>query len=1241
MKQNTKAVVVLGMPRSGASIIADLLTMIGLDSGTLRLCDDFANNDLTLAHEILMRDLGCKWNMIGDLPSGWQTSEAAAKAEKSIQSILEHRFAKDTTWVIHDPRICRFLPLWLQLFKTMNVTPALVVNVRHPLENARSLVDYDAYDLKTAFLLWLSTHRDIFSVTHRLSHLLTTFDQVLADPVSVLQYISRSLDLSYPEPIHKKYSDILEYIRPEMKHHHSSAIKEPGDFTCTHYIDLYEQIRRVCVEQGSHLAIAHDSDTTMVSVDTSRELLAILRQGFLSLPGKGKEGDRSSAPLFHDMRAIIGEYERRAHVMDLEKRRLLLSSANPGTTLYTQVYLPQTKDPVFSDTHSQKILLAPSEWQEIVIFIPDAAAVTQKGIQLSPLNIRGIVHISSIHFKNPATHASVLKLDSAEAFKKKFDITRDAFSLPNSDTLSLFIYDNNPRVMIRPLPDLPDCPLELRIWIKPEIHQKLMKSIWDTSQKTQSEVTAALAETRKQKQEIEIARKELEEQLVAVRAEKNQLEKQLEETNNSLSQVSASLDETNKQKQEIETARKELEEQLSAVQGENTELQKQLEQQKYLTLQYFTELSKADTQEASIQARVADLQNQLTAENRARKNLQQERDTLAGQFSTIQAEKETQAKQHRQLQDKENIRLLRQLENDVNAFDQSARWKVGNSLMRVIEFMLLRGKPKLALDHMQTIFKMYHDIIKTGNSRIDPYTMQNWMQQLETDFKNLLASRRWQAGNFLVRGVEISLFRRKPSLAVDHIRHLFQTFKENEAKKKTADKAIVISAPAGPPENLTPSPRSRHNILFVSHSGLDSNSGYHVQYYANQMAKVPAWSSLVAVPRIGKKEKPFYEHLPVQTYDDIIKNGTRFSDGRGPDIIHAWTPREHVRTFCLKLAEKYRCRTIIHLEDNEEYLTEQAMGLSWPELIKMPVDKLDGFITPNRFHPVKGWQWLKQADGLTLIIDTLSRFNPYGIPSMMLPAPVDRHLFFPRPVNHALRKELKIPEDHLVLVYPGNIRALKRPEAMEMYRAVKMLNDQGIATTLIRTGENFESLDEADTLDKRYQRSLGWVDRKKVPEILAAADILVQPGWPGPFDDQRSPAKLPEYFALGRPVVLPKTNFGRQAVHKKHGYVLDISDAPGIVHAVTEIRSDRNLYKTLSEGALEFFRNLPGNKDIIPALSDFYAGQLGFPADLPQQNQVTQLKRQLFQVQEMMEEYYFKYTALKEKKDHGLLRDNT
>jgi len=110
---------------------------------------------------------------------------------------------------------------------------------------------------------------------------------------------------------------------------------------------------------------------------------------------------------------------------------------------------------------------------------------------------------------------------------------------------------------------------------------------------------------------------------------------------------------------------------------------------------------------------------------------------------------------------------------------------------------------------------------------------------------------------------------------------------------------------------------------------------------------------------------------------------------------------------------------------------------------------------------------------------------------------------------------------------------------------------------------------------------------------MALADIFVQPGVPDAFNDYRFPSKLPEFFTLGRPVVLPRTNLGTRLRHGIDAYVLDRADAAGITAAVTELRRDRALYDRLSSGALAFAATHFSWPRSAEALAKFYLGLTG------------------------------------------------
>ena len=120
---------------------------------------------------------------------------------------------------------------------------------------------------------------------------------------------------------------------------------------------------------------------------------------------------------------------------------------------------------------------------------------------------------------------------------------------------------------------------------------------------------------------------------------------------------------------------------------------------------------------------------------------------------------------------------------------------------------------------------------------------------------------------------------------------------------------------------------------------------------------------------------------------------------------------------------------------------------------------------------------------------------------------------------------------------------------LELYEAVRLLNQRGTATRLVRTGFNRPQFLESLTPElKAHVTDLGFIAKARLPRLLAAADVLVQPGRPGPFNDYRLPSKLPEYLASGRPVVLPATNIalgmrdGVEAVFLGAGSPDDIAD---------------------------------------------------------------------------------------------------
>ena len=376
------------------------------------------------------------------------------------------------------------------------------------------------------------------------------------------------------------------------------------------------------------------------------------------------------------------------------------------------------------------------------------------------------------------------------------------------------------------------------------------------------------------------------------------------------------------------------------------------------------------------------------------------------------------------------------------------------------------------------------------------------------------------------------------------------------------------------------------NILFVLYYDFTANSAIHVHNFANQLASF-GHSVAVAVPKnketasnLGEQSYTIVEfHEADGTWDKV------FANGKPPDIVHAWTPREIVRLFCEKIAGLCRFALVVHLEDNEERILEVNLGLPFAKLLKTR-----GINVPVELsHPTMHRQFLASAAGVTIIMDRLAEFVPESIPRLVLWPGADTDRFRPRPRDADYMNALGIPANNTVLCYTGNVHSSNKREVRSLYVAVAMLNREGVSTTLVRAGEDHcDYLGPDDHWAHQHSVELGYVKHTDIPRVLNLADYLIQPGAADEFNDYRLPAKLPEFFALGRPVILPHTNVGRFVRDGEQALVLDRVNALAICETIKRLNSDRLLAERLAAGALQFAKEHFDWQKNSAALAGFY-----------------------------------------------------
>jgi glycosyltransferase involved in cell wall biosynthesis len=332
---------------------------------------------------------------------------------------------------------------------------------------------------------------------------------------------------------------------------------------------------------------------------------------------------------------------------------------------------------------------------------------------------------------------------------------------------------------------------------------------------------------------------------------------------------------------------------------------------------------------------------------------------------------------------------------------------------------------------------------------------------------------------------------------------------------------------------------SARNVLLVSHGDFSTNSGLHVRAIASELAR-RGYDAIAAVP--GRPAGG--ERFPIVSHADAVRGGLRFKDGRGVDLVHAFTPRPAVIGVTAATGSPY----VVQLEDDDA----RIVGGTSAEL-------RDAFVA--------------RAVGVTAVVDRLLELKPEAIPGVVAWPGFDEAELTPRRERRAVRDQLGVADDTTVLLYHGNVQETNLDDMRELYRAVLSLREHGIDAVLVKCGWSFVPRSRLPRLDEGL-RDLGWVDREHIPDLLHAADVFVQPGSPGTRDDFRFPSKLPEFLASGRPVVLPRTNIGLHLRHGEDALLLESGDADEIVDCVTELAADGTLRERIGSGGRAFAHRL-------------------------------------------------------------------
>jgi glycosyltransferase involved in cell wall biosynthesis len=371
------------------------------------------------------------------------------------------------------------------------------------------------------------------------------------------------------------------------------------------------------------------------------------------------------------------------------------------------------------------------------------------------------------------------------------------------------------------------------------------------------------------------------------------------------------------------------------------------------------------------------------------------------------------------------------------------------------------------------------------------------------------------------------------------------------------------------------------NIVLINYGSFNNNSAGHVVGFANALAERghnvimcangdPHKAADYGVSQFRCVSRAALMAGP-ETLRDLVGEGL----GDAPTLIHCWTTRENVRLAATAAIGSLGCPYFIHLEDNEELVTRSLLGVTAAQASRMSSGDWDGRVPSALSHPFRARAFISGAAGITIIVDALRTLVPDNLPVHLLEPGLDATLLrsgLDQADRIGFCREIGVPSDARIIVYTGNIHAANTGEMLCLYEAIHLLNRRGTKVHLIRTGADYYPHlgYEFGRLSRQHVAHLGVVDRRRLMEILKLADVFVQPGTADEFNDYRLPSKLPDFLAMGRPLILPATNLGLRLRDGIDALLLHRGDATEIADRVAEVLRDNDLADKLGRNARRF-----------------------------------------------------------------------
>jgi len=288
-------IIILGMHRSGTSMLARLINMMGVyfgeDEDAIGTNNEnpkgfWERQDIRTLNDSLLHSAGLDWDYVSKLNTDCFTDESIDQFKQAANEVIA-KLDKHKNWLLKEPRLNILLgqwkavlnqPIYIYVYRTP-VEVALSLKVRNEIPRSAGAALWELYNKEA--LKHITLDRTIF-VSHR---------ELIEDPVTVTDRMFDQLVNHGVENISKlSESDVLSFVSPKL--HRQKQEGEIADHVSTEQLMLHDYLAGFAQESAQifeNTELSINARESLEDYELFKDTRARLEQTIVNLELSTKE----------------------------------------------------------------------------------------------------------------------------------------------------------------------------------------------------------------------------------------------------------------------------------------------------------------------------------------------------------------------------------------------------------------------------------------------------------------------------------------------------------------------------------------------------------------------------------------------------------------------------------------------------------------------------------------------------------------------------------------------------------------------------------------------------------------------------------------------------------------------------------------------------------------------------------------------------------------------------------------